>query len=146
MKITPEQYDWIYKQKWDEDARQEALIKLLEYDPPNEGTDYKKLFYTVYRHTLIDMIRKESNREDLRADNPKRLEQLHNDQDVFDPYLHIKAKDLARKITALTEAQIEVVQFLMEGLTLAEIAAKLGVNPNAIYQRVFAAKKELENE
>jgi RNA polymerase sigma-70 factor (ECF subfamily) len=125
-----------------EDVVQEVFLVVHRQLPSFEGrSSLKTWLYTITRRVTRDFVRKRGNKvvgEEMKnavaADEPGPESQAARNE---------AAQVLAAILDGMDEQKREVfVLSEMEGMSGAEIADALGINPNTVYSRLRAAKAE----
>lgn len=148
MEITQEVMDVIEGFELDEDAKQDAYIKILEADDFPDFTS--KTHRDNYIRQLVFWTRKneynkEANRRRIIDENEREIRDLYAQYEEFaeDPSNILQhEQELNTFLEDLSDTHRRTFERLyLDGLTPAELAAEEGVARNAIDQRVHNIKK-----
>lgn len=135
-----------------EDIVQEAFVRLHRQVAKRGSESVKHLTTWLFRvaHNLtIDVLRKRSRRKsasDTTADPAIPVEeQAADEMDVLGEVLRREARQVAlRELTQLDEQQRQVVLLkIIQGMTLREVAAVVGVSVSLVNYRLNQGLKEL---
>lgn len=151
MEITDRIIAYVEKQKWDEDAKQDLYVQILENDEPVD-TPSKSLaqlqleLRTRYWNLLRNAMFVERNRKrilDERAGTIRSVLGLKGESpdpaDVLEAQSEIEGK--LRDLSPLLRATLE--QVVLGDSSVEEFAESEGISPNTVYQRVWEAKKQI---
>lgn len=144
MNLTTEQIAYLYDQPWDDDVRQDVIVKMLEYE--GEVEHFMTWASTVYRNELDSQRTKAARRIELAMERVNDLHQLHGQDDVDDPIQYVEMELMYQRVDDLSPLLAQTMELLLvEGLNPQEVADKLGLEPNTVYQRIWQAKKEIQD-
>lgn len=125
-----------------EDIASMVFTKALTALPRYSKGPFRAWLYQITRNTIIDEYRRKRPSGSLDDLGEIRA-------DVDDPLDHAVAADAARRlheaILTLKPAQREIVRLRLHGLSIAEIAARLGKTENGVksaQRRAFMALRE----
>lgn len=144
MEITNDMLAHAEKANWDEDITQEVWVKVLEYTG-KAPERVEAWLTTIYSNARNAYYTKEQRRRELELMNVQAMENVHGLDDVHDPLDYISAEELISRFGELSPLLYNTLRDYVEGSSVEEIAAKQGVDPNTIYQRIHQAKKELQD-
>jgi len=124
-----------------EDLVQECLLALhlqrASYDPAQPLSAW---VYAISRHKLIDFWRR-NRRYGALNDSIDDVDELLLAGEAIEPMSHV---DLARLLSLLPEAQRRAIELTkLEGLSVAEAAARIGMTEGAIRVQVHRGLKRL---
>lgn len=143
MELSKSQLEYVYAQNWDPDVRQEALLRALEYNGKVEF--FKTWISTIYNNLLQSTSVKATRRGEIVEDNKQRVADMFNRHDNHDPILDVERDELLASVDDLSDTVKDTLLYLTTDRSIEEYAEKEGVAANTIYQRIYQAKKELQD-
>jgi RNA polymerase sigma-70 factor (ECF subfamily) len=130
-----------------EEATQQTFLKAWRAAPSvDPGRELGPWLATIARRVSIDIYRREANRavrplDAVPADDPALVSPPDAVEDAYDIW------EVRRAVSLLPDDEKEVVRAQhFEGLTLAQIAARLGVPVGTVKSRSFRAHRRLASE
>lgn len=130
------------------DLVQDTILKALTYrDKFREDTNLKGWLFTIMRNTFINNYRK-TKRERTSHDTTKELYHLNvEDTHTFNsPGSNYEYKDILKKIEEIREELLVPFKMHTSGYKYHEIAEHLNIPIGTVKNRIFHARKEIQNK
>jgi len=148
MELTQEIIDYCEKRyKWDDDARQELYIKILE--APDDTVINKGWCQKVHNNMVNGDRRGEQRRAELRVDNYDTiLNNLGLDGHEDDPAEITEGEQhILKQYNGMSPLlQETLIQYYVEGRTPEDIAGENWEDPGAVRKRITRARNQLKGE
>lgn len=146
MKITTEMIEFAEKQTWDDDARQDVYVVLLEKEEGYMGNvSVEQLVTSIYNLRMLNGYRQDTRRKELVQENVQAIERFHGTDDIHDPIEYMGAEEMLDRVASLSPLLYNTLHDYVDGMTVPEIAARHNTNNNTVYQRIHEIKQELHN-
>lgn len=129
------------------DLVQDTILKALTYrNKFREDTNLKGWLFTIMRNTFINNYRK-NQRAKTSNDNTKDLYHLNvEDTHTFNsPGSSYEYKDIWNNVNQLREELLVPFKMHTSGYKYHEIAEQLGLPIGTVKNRIFHARKEIQN-
>jgi RNA polymerase sigma factor (sigma-70 family) len=131
-----------------QDLVQDTILKALMYrNKFREDTNLKGWLFTIMRNTFINNYRK-NQRARTSKDNTKDLYFLNvEDTHTFNsPASNFEYQDIWKNVDSLREELLVPFKMHATGYKYHEIAEHLGIPIGTVKNRIFHARKEIQNK
>ena len=130
------------------DASQEVFLRLLRYckfDQFRDPDAFKAYLYVICRNVALDFLSQLARTPEVLTPEPHAESPDSHVETVTPELIAVLRQQLRELLSELNEPDRHIVQLLMEGFSIAEIATQTGMTYSTVATRLHRLRRRVRN-